>query len=302
VVSVRRPAKSGITEGETMLVRICLLAVTLGAAAAYAQRVTPEGVALSHVYSAFMTGTDAGVMSATVALGPELQRRLGLPAQPEGSKAYEALMNLTSNQMKDVRRATPEEIRAYGSRRGFDAAASPVFAVDAGAVQLLVQYDIRAARITYAGQLGVADPDPAPVQQAPAQVPIEVEAVMQALVELPGRPAPAVWTVPFESRSSRLTPKARAVLEELLPKASERRIQVSGHADSLGSAQYNQRLSKRRAEAVRAYLVGHGVDGKRIELFAHGEAQPVKACPEEKKRRALRDCLAPNRRVVVEAL
>jgi outer membrane protein OmpA-like peptidoglycan-associated protein len=285
-----------------MLVRIFPFVLALSLGAAHAQRVTPEGVALSHVYSAFMTGTDAGVMSPNVAIGPELQQKLGLAAQADGARAYEALMKLTSNQMKDVRRAMPEEIRAYGSRRGFDAAASPLFTVDAGAVQLLVQYDIRAARITYAGQLGVADPDTAPVPQAPAQVPIKVEAVMQALVELPGRPAPAAWTVPFESRSSRLTPKARAVLEELLPKAGERRIQVSGHADSLGSAQYNQRLSKRRAEAVRAYLVGHGVDGTRIELFAHGEAKPVKACPEEKNRRALRSCHAPNRRVVIEVL
>jgi OOP family OmpA-OmpF porin len=129
-----------------------------------------------------------------------------------------------------------------------------------------------------------------------------MEAVMQALTELPGRPTPAAWTVSFEFRSAKLTPQARAVLDELLPKATDRRLQVSGHADSLGSSQYNQRLSKRRAEAVRAYLVGHGVDGKQIELFARGAAQPVKACPEQKNRRALRSCLAPNRRVVVEAL
>jgi outer membrane protein OmpA-like peptidoglycan-associated protein len=287
-----------------MFARILLLAITLGAAAAYAQRVTPEGVALSHVYSAFMTGTDAGVMSATVALGPELQQRLGLPAQADGNRVYQSLMGFVGSNTKDVRRATPQEITAYGARRGFDAAGSPVFTVDAGAVQLLVQYDIRAARITYAGQLGVADPDPpvAAAAPAPTQAPVKVEAVMQALVELPGRPAPAAWTVPFESRSAKLTPRARAVLDELLPKATDRRLQVSGHADSLGSSPYNQRLSKRRAEAVRAYLVGHGVDGKRIELSAHGEAQPVKACAEEKSRRALRACHAPNRRVVVEAL
>jgi OmpA-OmpF porin, OOP family len=128
-----------------------------------------------------------------------------------------------------------------------------------------------------------------------------VEEVMKALVQVPGAP-PSAWTITFEYRSATLTPQARAVLDEMLPKAADRRLRVSGHADSLGSAQVNQQLSKQRAEAVRAYLVGHGVEGKRIELVSHGAAQPVKACPEEKERRALRSCLAPNRRVVIEAL
>jgi outer membrane protein OmpA-like peptidoglycan-associated protein len=205
-------------------------------------------------------------------------------------------MALVGGSTKDVRRATPKEIGDYGARRGFDAAKNPVFTLDAGGVQLLVQYDPRATRISYVGQLGVANPD------SPPPAPVAVEDVMKALAELPGKPAqPIVGTVTFEYDSAKLTPQARAALGELVPKTVDRRLQVSGHADGIGSDEYNQRLSRRRAEAVRAYLVESGVAADKIELFAHGKGQPVKACPEEKKPSALRSCLAPNRRVVIEA-
>jgi OOP family OmpA-OmpF porin len=126
--------------------------------------------------------------------------------------------------------------------------------------------------------------------------------VLEVLVTPPSLPPPAPLVVSFEANSARLTPQAREALGEFLAKVKDRRLQVSGHADAMGSPEYNQRLSKRRAEAVRAYLVGHGVAGEKIELSARGETQPVEACPEQMKRSARRACLAANRRVVVEAL
>lgn len=53
------------------------------------------------------------------------------------------------------------------------------------------------------------------------------------------------------------------------------RINVSGHTDWVGSEGYNQALSERRANAVKAYLVKKGVDGSRIRTFAFGETTPV---------------------------
>ena len=76
-------------------------------------------------------------------------------------------------------------------------------------------------------------------------------------------------------------------------------IIVNGHADRLGSPQYNQQLSEKRAEAVRAYLVSKGVDASGIETLGFGKTLPVKSCPDQ-ERKALIECLAPNRRVVVE--
>ena len=75
---------------------------------------------------------------------------------------------------------------------------------------------------------------------------------------------------------------------------------VNGHADRLGSGQYNQRLSEKRADAVRAYLVSKGADASHVETLGFGKTTPVKSCPDQKDRKSLIECLAPNRRVVVE--
>ena len=62
-----------------------------------------------------------------------------------------------------------------------------------------------------------------------------------------------------------------------------RYIIVNGHADRLGSTQYNQKLSEKRAEAVRAYLVSKGVDASKVETLGFGKTLPVKSCPDQKE-------------------
>ena len=109
----------------------------------------------------------------------------------------------------------------------------------------------------------------------------------------------------FEFNKATLTPEARAKLDaEVIAKMRDisdiRYVNVNGHADRLGSPQYNQRLSEKRADAVRAYLVSKGADASKVEVFGFGKTLPVKSCPDEKKRAALIECLSPNRRVVVE--
>ena len=82
-------------------------------------------------------------------------------------------------------------------------------------------------------------------------------------------------------------------------------VLVTGHADRIGKDAYNQKLSERRAAAVKDYLVSQGVEDKRIETAAKGEAEPVVACSDVKgkesgKNKKLVECLQPNRRVMVE--
>jgi OOP family OmpA-OmpF porin len=80
---------------------------------------------------------------------------------------------------------------------------------------------------------------------------------------------------------------------------------VTGHTDRIGSLRYNQRLSERRAVVVKDYVVSKGIDPKLI--FWEGKAfkQPIpvtKFCSNKMKRKQLIECLAPNRRVTVEAV
>lgn len=82
-------------------------------------------------------------------------------------------------------------------------------------------------------------------------------------------------------------------------------VLVTGHADRIGTETYNQKLSQRRADAVKAYLVEQGIDAKRVETDAKGESEPVVSCDDVKgkvsgKNSKLVECLQPNRRVMVE--
>lgn len=272
---------------------ILVIAALLAAEGALAQRraATPHE-ALSYIYSAFLTQADPGVMSKGVALGPELQRGLALPATADGGKVYDALIAIVGTKQVSVRRAAPQEIAGYGARRGFDPAAEhPLYTLEVGELKFLIQYDLQRISIPFIGQLGVPDPDPRPVvakvQETPKKDP----------------PLNLMWMSMFELNSATLTDEARARLDaEIIPKIAgipNVRFIVSGHTDRLGAVQYNRELSEKRAEAVRAYLLEKGVEPERIEVYGYGQTLPVSSCP-EKKGATLVECLAPNRRVVVE--
>ncbi|WP_341676855.1 OmpA family protein [Niveibacterium sp. SC-1] len=77
-------------------------------------------------------------------------------------------------------------------------------------------------------------------------------------------------------------------------------VQVTGYTDRLGSEKYNQKLSERRANAVKDYLVSKGIAADRITAVGKGKADPVVTCEGVKKRKELIECLAPNRRVELE--
>ena len=109
----------------------------------------------------------------------------------------------------------------------------------------------------------------------------------------------------FEFNKATLTTDAKKRLDaEVVAKLRDigqiRYINVNGHADRIGSAQYNQRLSEKRADAVRAYLVSKGIEAGKVETLGFGKTTPVKSCPDQKDRKSLIDCLAPNRRVEIE--
>ena len=155
-------------------------------------------------------------------------------------------------------------------------------------------------------------PQPAPVAKPaaapqPQAVPAPPAPVAKPQPEAPKKPAIVnlASTELFEFNKAVLTKEARARIDtEVVAKLGNLRdvryIIINGHADRLGSTQYNQKLSEKRADAVRAYLVSKGVAADKVETLGFGKTLPVKACPDQKERKGLIECLSPNRRVVVE--
>ncbi len=76
-------------------------------------------------------------------------------------------------------------------------------------------------------------------------------------------------------------------------------VRITGYTDRLGSDAYNLKLSQRRADAVKTYLVRQGIDASRLSTTGKGKADPIVQC-NDKNRAALIKCLEPNRRVEVE--
>lgn len=111
-------------------------------------------------------------------------------------------------------------------------------------------------------------------------------------------------TIYFAFAQSSLTPMAHRKLDTLantLRANGVQEVQVVGYADRMGNAVYNEKLSKKRAETVRAYLVAHGiVNASVIKTRWLGESSPATDCPANLKRKELISCLQPDRRVEVE--
>lgn len=272
------------------------IALSIAALAGHAQkRPASEAEALIYIESAFITQADPGLFKPNVALGPELRKKLSLPAGVHGDKVYEAVLALVGDRPFSVRKAERDELDLYGLRRGFDPGVrQPLVVLVVENTRFLLQYDQQALQVTYVGQLGTLDPDPVAVA-APPHIPIVT----------PPTPVSHAWSTQFEYRSFKLTPHSQVLLETaVLPRLREmkevRSVHLNGHSDRLGNPQYNQQLSEKRAEALKAWLVERGVDPEKIETFGYGKTLPVKSCPGEKKSKALLECLAPNRRVVIE--
>jgi OOP family OmpA-OmpF porin len=150
------------------------------------------------------------------------------------------------------------------------------------------------------------DQQPAPGKGEVAKQPVAPKVEPSAAPTAPKADGPVTATVLFDYDRSVVRPGEATKLDELAAKLKGRafeRLDAVGHADRIGGDSYNQALSKRRADAVRAYLVGKGVDAKRIRTEARGEAAAVTgdACkdmgPENRNNRKLIECLQRDRRV-----
>jgi OOP family OmpA-OmpF porin len=139
---------------------------------------------------------------------------------------------------------------------------------------------------------------------APAAAPAPAAPAAAAPAAKPA-PAPAMATKVtyaadafFDFDKAVLKPAGKAKLDDLVSKVKGINLEVIiavGHTDSVGSDAYNQKLSVRRSEAVKAYLVSKGIEKNRVYTEGKGEKQPV-ADNKTKEGRA------KNRRVEIEVV
>jgi OOP family OmpA-OmpF porin len=148
---------------------------------------------------------------------------------------------------------------------------------------------------------------------APAPAPAPTPAPAPAPTPKPAAPAPKpeaakpkpvaekitfAADVLFDFDKSVIKPEGRSKLDDLANKVRGINLEVViaiGHADSIGTDAYNQALSVRRAEAVKAYLMSKGIEGNRVYTEGKGEKQPVA----DNKTAAGR---AKNRRTEIEVI
>lgn len=144
-------------------------------------------------------------------------------------------------------------------------------------------------------------PAPAPASKAPAAGPAVKPEAQKLLPQKINFSADAL----FDFNKSDLRPEGKAMLDDLtrvLQGAKYEVILAIGHADRIGSVPYNQKLSVRRAETVKKYLVDKGIAPNRVYAEGKGETQPLTKPGDcrMKNRKALIACLQPDRRVDVE--
>jgi OOP family OmpA-OmpF porin len=155
-------------------------------------------------------------------------------------------------------------------------------------------------------------PKPAP---APAAAPAPAPAPVPRSVEAKPKPVAEKVTfaadVLFDFDRAVITQEGKSKLDDLSSKMRGMNLEVAigiGHADRIGSAAYNQALSLRRAEAVKAYLISKGTEANRIYTEGKGKNQPVsgercrKMGEEGRANKKLVACLAVDRRVEIEVI
>ncbi|MBB5019231.1 OOP family OmpA-OmpF porin [Chitinivorax tropicus] len=151
-------------------------------------------------------------------------------------------------------------------------------------------------------------PAPAPVVEAPATP------VAPAPVVAPAAPKTEKFTlqadVLFAFNGDKLSNEGKVALDKVIEdalaphvKSIDGTVEISGHTDRIGSDKYNQKLSERRAESVKAYAVSKGLPADKITTQGLGKSQPVtkpEDCKGNKKTKKLIACLQPDRRVEIE--
>ena len=143
----------------------------------------------------------------------------------------------------------------------------------------------------------VAAPAPAPLAAPAAPAPVAAPAVVPVAPPAATKVTYAADAF-FDFDKSVIKPAGKEKLDDLIGKIKDINLEVIiavGHTDAVGSDSYNQKLSVRRSEAVKAYLVSKGIEKNRVYTEGKGEKQPVADNKTAEGR-------AKNRRVEIEVV
>jgi OOP family OmpA-OmpF porin len=161
------------------------------------------------------------------------------------------------------------------------------------------------------------EPKPAPPPAPKPAPPPEPKPAPPAPKPEPEKPKPVAEKVTFAADvlfdfdKAVVKPEGKSKLDDMSSKVRGINLEVViaiGHADSIGSDAYNQRLSVRRAESIKAYLVSKGIEPNRVYTEGKGEKQSLTAgkCKnmgkEHRSNKKMVDCLGPDRRVEIEVI
>jgi len=158
--------------------------------------------------------------------------------------------------------------------------------------------------LAFAAGCATQEPPKPPPPPAPAPAPAPEPTPAPRAAEPKPAPKPVAEKVTFAADvlfdfdKSVIKPEGKAKLDDLSNKIRGINLEVViaiGHTDSIGTDEYNQKLSVRRAESVKAYLVSKGVEPNRIYTEGKGEKQPVATNKTAEGR-------AKNRRTEIEVI
>jgi OmpA-OmpF porin, OOP family len=226
---------------------------------------------------------------------------------------------------KKIRDDLWAKARGYRGQAGFECAAATVACMEVQLVHaghedmelgwrhaqldvsIAEKLDAKAKRLINECAQPVAQPAPvAVVPVAPPPAPAPAPIIQTVTIERYNLMADALFNYDRYDVAN-LRPEGKARLDNLAARlktlSGVEAIKLTGHADRLGSDNYNQRLSERRAETVRNYLISKGVDSNLIQTSFRGESEPLTTqCSGNTRTKSLIECLQADRRVEVEVM
>jgi outer membrane protein OmpA-like peptidoglycan-associated protein len=205
------------------------------------------------------------------------------PPPAEAPSASPGPGTFAGSQTVTLSSATPGAVIHYTTDGSEPTSASPVYtgpiAVDGTTTIRAVAVAPGAAPSPETSGLYAIAPPPPPAAVTPRVV------VTRERLELKEK-------VYFDTGKATIKPASFGLLDEVAAALQShdevKRVEIQGHTDSSGDAAVNKRLSQERAEAVRAYLSGKGVDGARLEAAGFGEEKPIAPNDSAKGREANR--------------